>query len=234
MSIDTPHNTDQATIANNEGNQAREIDAQDLTQYLADHPDFLNNYLRDKPEVLADIDIPSTNRDTNIHSLAQKQTQVLRERKANSDSKLIEFVENAAENDFLFSQTRKFVLAVMRCASRQAVIELIHDQFTNEFDVAFTSAELIERPEQSPKLDFLDSSGKERFFSGAIRPQESNILFEHEQAESSVAMCRKLNDGKILFIAVGDQDPNFYYQGIGADFIEFLADSSAEMLNMLG
>jgi len=210
-----------------------ELSSERVQQYLLDNPSFLYGFLEAQPEVLAAIQLPKSQQIDAVSSLAQKQAQVLRSRKANSDAKLIEFVENVTENDRLFHQTRGFVLAIMRCTSSSALLETIREQFQNEFDVEFTCSELTNSTTANDKHSFLKASGKNQLFKGIIRCEESNVLFNHDKARSAVVLSRTLNSGKTLFIAVGNSHPDFYSQNIGIDFIEFLTDSAAEMLNTI-
>lgn len=203
------------------------------TLYLKENPDFLFEFLASNPDVLASINLSSKNSDASVSSLVQKQVDVLRERKANSDAKLIEFVSNASENDRLLSQTRSYVLAIMRSPSRKALLETIAEQFGDRFDVEFNSIELIGEQETNAKQEFLTSSGQLQLFSGMIRETESQTLFDQDQAQSALVIMRKLNDGKALLIAIGSENPNFYFPEIGTELIEFLTDCAAEMMNNL-
>ena len=210
-----------------------ESDQETHSLYLKENPEFLFEFLTSNPDVLASINLTSNNDEMSVSSLAQKQVNVLRERKANSDAKLIEFVSNVSDNDRLLSQTRNYVLAVMRSPSRKALLETIVEQFSDRFDVEFSSVELIDGDETGSRQEFLASSGQAQLFSGMIREAESQLLFDHEQAQSALLIARKLNDGKTLLIAIGSEDPNFYFPKIGTELIEFLTDCATEMMNNL-
>lgn len=208
-------------------------DSDDHALYLKENPDFLFEFLASNPDVLASINLSSRNPDASVSSLAQKQVDVLRARKANSDAKLIEFVSNVSENDRLISQTRNYVLAIMRSPSRNILLETIAEQFSDRFDVKFSTIELIDKGEADAKQEFLINSGQAQLFSGMVRETESQTLFAHDQAQSALVTARELNDGKTLLIAIGNEDPNFYFPEIGTELIEFLTDCAAEMMNNL-
>lgn len=209
------------------------LSVETVQEYLRENPSFLYGFLEAEPAVLAAIQLPKPQHIDSVSSLAQKQAEVLRSRKANSDSKLVEFVESAKENDLLFEQTRNFVLAIMRCESKQSLLKTIYEQFRQEFAVEFTCAEIISETAANQRLCFLKDSGKNNVFKGVIRSKESNLLFANDSAQSAVALSRTLHNGDILFIAVGNSQLDFYSQNIGMRFLAFLSDSSLEMLNRL-
>lgn len=210
-----------------------DLSAETVQGYLRENPSVLYGFLEAEPAVLAAIQLPKSQHIDAVSSLAQKQAEVLRSRKVNSDTKLVEFVETAKENDLLFEQTRNFVLAIMRCKSKNSLLKTVREQFQQEFAVEYTCAEITSKDAANGKLRFLEDSGKNNVFKGVVRSEESNVLFGNDNAQSAVALSRTLNNGEVFFIAVGNSQPNFYSQNIGMRFITFLSDSSLEMLNIL-
>lgn len=230
------NSTSMSSTAEEVQTNIKDLGPEEVGSFLDSNADYLASYLasrlEDNSEFLANIKLPQQNQGSTVSLLANRQIDVLRERKANSDAKLIEFVSNASENDRLLSQTHQYVVAIMRSDSRATLLDTISHQFTQYFDVEFCTAEIIAADNsENKKIDFLNKSGKDGLFCGSIRPQESQDLFFDEDAQSAVALSRKLNDDQHLFIAVGNSDADFYFSGIGTEFIDFLVDAAAEMLN---
>ena len=70
------------------------LQAQDIAQYLADHPDFFDQH----PELLAGMQLPHPQNGQAI-SLVERQSLMLRERIKSLEMRIAEMMRHGQEND---------------------------------------------------------------------------------------------------------------------------------------
>jgi len=222
--------TDDKTATEQQPEQA--LNDQQIKDFLLEHPQWLATFLEEESDFFAELPLGNVS-SSGATSFAQRQTQMLREKQAETHTRLNEYIANVSNNAELFEQSQSFILALLRCRSIETMVDSIHKHFKDTFKVEFTQACIIEDESDNIQINFLNKSGKDHFFSGALRESESQDNFSHDKAKSAVVLSQKLSNHQRLIIAVGSSDADYYFQGIGEDFIRFITQVCAEKLNHL-
>lgn len=217
-----------ATPADSSNTNAEPSEAM-VNAYLKKNPDFFERF----PETLGDIDLPELNEASALGKLNLRQLSVLREREGKSRQKLEEFLAIAGENEKLFEKTRHFVLALLDCESVDSILQESRELFEALFQVEHSVFKLISQENDSAEAFIVESGGSRHCFSGAIRENESEIIFAQPDILSCVALLRPLtkHSATKLLVAVGSRERDFYFQAIGTNFIEFLADVTQKSID---
>ena len=213
-----------------------------IAEYLEKHPDFFERNLA----VLAKLRLPHLRGGTTI-SLVERQVEVLRERQANSEERLQEFIRVARANDVLAEKIQRLSRRLLRANSLQATIAAIETSLREDFDAVNSRLVLpgldargIEGvpdrflravPAEEPALrsfDTLFNSGKPR--CGQVRDIQRDFLFGDEAATiGSVALVPLGEKGSLGLLAVGSGDVNRFHPGMSTEFLarmgELIADS---------
>lgn len=232
------------------GHTSPEISEADVKAYLKNHPDFF----RDNAALLGDLSLPHAS--GNTISLVEKQVAVLRERSIKTRRKLGELIDNAQENDTLFSKTQNLVLALLQLGNPEELLSTVEQAFVNQFEVEQCSIILlsdsnsIESVLESQRIKTL-ADGKSTLghilenngaFCGTLRDTESDFIFGAGELPGKTVSAavtlrplkenRIFNDG-VLLIAVGHSDGNHYNSDTGTIFIDYISDVVQIQLNRL-
>ncbi len=235
MQIDTPEkdcNTQESIDSNDVRSPDQQLSAASVKSYLKNNPDFFEKF----PEALGDLQLPDIHGNQRLGALNLKQLSVLRKREGQSREKLEELLDIASENEALFAKTREFTLELLECANTESILARASELFCSLFHVEHSVFKILDSDELSVEDFIVESGSSEACFCGAIREHESELIFERADIASCVALIRPLarNEGEKLLIAAGSHDIDFYYQSIGTDFINFLADYTQKAIDHRG
>jgi uncharacterized protein YigA (DUF484 family) len=213
------------------------VDDAQVRDYLTRHPEFFQRH----PDMLRTLHIPHATGEA--VSLVERQVSVLRERNVDLRHRLRELTDAAQENERLYFNTRKLVLALLEAGDLQALFSAFADGMRRDF--ATDHAALIvygdgpAHPEgrcrHAPREDvqariggLLRGSGPA---CGALRGEEFAYLFPGTAArEGSAAMVPLHHERELGLVAVGSADAGRYHARMGTLFLEHLADVIARLL----
>lgn len=223
------------------GLAAETIDEETIARYLQLNPDFFE---RHQP-ILARMRLPHA-RSASTISLVERQVEVLRERQADLEGKLAEFVRVARANDALSAKIQRFTRRLLCATTRQQMAEEIEASLREDFDAFHSTLILVdahargfEMPERflraampdDPNLksfDGLFASGKPR--CGQVRDSQRQFLFGADAGEiGSVALVPLGEHGSIGLLALGSHDRERFHPGMSTEFLarmgELIADA---------
>ncbi|MBV6418507.1 MAG: hypothetical protein CMLOHMNK_03381 [Steroidobacteraceae bacterium] len=218
------------------------IDEESIARYLQLNLDFFERH----QAILARLRLPHA-RSASTISLVERQVEVLRERQAELEGKLAEFVKVARANDALSAKIQRFTRRLLRADSRRRMAEEIEASLREDFD-AFHSTliltnghgagfeDLPERflravaPDDANLKSFegLFASGKPR--CGQVRDTQRQFLFGADAGEiGSVALVPLGEHGAIGLLALGSHDRERFHPGMSTEFLarmgELIADA---------
>src|SRR3954471_22961307 len=125
------------------GLPAGQTDEERIERYITLNPDFFE---RHQP-LLARMRLPHMRTGSTI-SLVERQVEVLREQKTDSDRRLAEFVAVARANDQLADRIHRFTRRLLRAPHAAAAIATLEASLREDFD-AFHSVLLLTAPRES-------------------------------------------------------------------------------------
>jgi uncharacterized protein YigA (DUF484 family) len=138
--------------------------AEDVAKYLAEHPEFFDNY----SELLASVHVPHPYGGHAI-PLSERQVLTLRERSRALEGKLRELVQFGEENDTISDQVHRISAALLRARDLDALLDTIQRNLREDFNVPGAAMRIWAAPGRRLRPEF-DPVGEEtRVFAESLR-----------------------------------------------------------------
>jgi uncharacterized protein len=222
------------------GISAAQTEEESVARYLSHNPDFFERH----HPLLARMRLPHARSGSTI-SLIERQVEVLREREAEAEQRLSEFVKVARANDAVAEKLHRFTRRLLRSASRAAAIGEIEASLREDFDAFNAVLVLIgpagELPAQRflktvhaddaslKSFDTLFSNGKPR--CGQARDSQREFLFGSDaQDMGSLALVPLGEKGSLGLLALGSADRDRFHPGMSTDFLARLGELVTDAL----
>ena len=125
------------------GLAAGQTDEERIERYLRLNPDFFERH----PPLLARMRLPHMRTGSTV-TLVERQVEVLREQKSQSDRRLSEFVSVARANDQLADKIHRFTRRLLRAPDAQSALTALEASLRQDFE-AFQSVLVLTAPPKS-------------------------------------------------------------------------------------
>ena len=202
---------------------------QDNPQFFEDHADFMSRML-----------IPHPHGGRTI-SITERQMLSLRDKNKQLDAKMNELLEYGEENDAISEKMHRLGVAMIAAASFQAVLHTLNFHLRDDFAIPQVALRLWDRPENLQELpEFADVSEELQTFAetlsqpycGPTAGFETSSWFgdasKHVRSQALVAM--RNGGGTIGMIALGSEDAQRFYAGMGTLYLERLGEMASAAL----
>ena len=218
------------------------LDEEAIARYLQMNPDFFERH----QAILGRMRLPHA-RSASTISLVERQVEVLRERQAELEGKLAEFVTVARANDALAGKIQRFTRRLLQAATRQEMAEAIEASLREDFDARHSTLiltnghargfDMPERflreatPDSADLKSFegLFTSGKPR--CGQVRDSQRQFLFGGDAGEiGSVALVPLGEHGAIGLLALGSHDRERFHPGMSTEFLARMGELIADVV----
>ena len=218
------------------------LDEEAIARYLQMNPDFFERH----QAILGRMRLPHA-RSASTISLVERQVEVLRERQAELEGKLAEFVNVARANDALAGKIQRFTRRLLQAATRQEMAEAIEASLREDFDARHSTLiltnghargfDMPERflreatPDSADLKSFegLFTSGKPR--CGQVRDSQRQFLFGGDAGEiGSVALVPLVEHGAIGLLALGSHDRERFHPGMSTEFLARMGELIADVV----
>ncbi len=213
---------------------AAELSDEQVREYLKLNGDFLQR----NPDMLDHLHISHAS--GSAVSLVEKQVSVLRERNIDMRHRLNALTANARDNDKLYEQTRKLVLALLDARDLDNVYSAFMDAMENDFKVDYASLILFGEPTSEGKCRIETSETAKieigallkgrKPVCGVLRKEELAYLFPDAGEVGSAALMPLANGEELGLVAVGSADANRYSSSMGTLFLTHIADVIVRLL----
>ncbi|EEB77173.1 conserved hypothetical protein [marine gamma proteobacterium HTCC2148] len=213
---------------------ATELSDEQVREYLKLNGDFLQR----NPDMLDHLHISHAS--GSAVSLVEKQVSVLRERNIDMRHRLNALTANARDNDKLYEQTRKLVLALLDARNLDSVYSAFMDAMEKDFKVDYASLILFGEPSSDGKCRVETSEAAKieigallkgrKPVCGVLRKEELAYLFPDAGEVGSAALMPLANGEELGLIAVGSADANRYGSSMGTLFLTHIADVIVRLL----
>ena len=219
--------------------QQYNLTSDQVVEYLKNNPDFFIN----QDELLAKLSIPHK-RGVAI-SLVERQLGILRENNCELQARLGKLVDIARDNERLFDNTRRLVLALIESRDLEQVTETLRDGLENDFGIQHYSLIMFNRepvdiPVRTENPDVANSvlgnllvnvNGGQKVVCGRLPEKELAFLFpEDHQDIGSVAVSPLVFPDSVGVLALGSPDENYFRSSMGSIFLAYLADVLCRVL----
>ena len=225
-----------------------QTDEERIERYLNLNPDFFE---RHQP-LLSRMRLPHMRTGSTV-SLVERQVEVLREQKSDSDKRLAEFVSVARANDQLADKIHRFTRRLLRASDARIALTSLEASLREDFDAfhsvlvltgSIPSLNSIEFEPFLRKLpaddanirsfEALLNTGKPR--CGQVRDSQRDFLFGPEAASIGSVALVPLNDskgenGSIGLLALGSAERERFHPGMSTDFLKRMGELITDALS---
>jgi uncharacterized protein YigA (DUF484 family) len=210
----------------------REPSELEVAAYLRRHPDFLTEF----PDLALVLKMPRQVGPTT--SLASYQLDVLRDKNRALHRRLQELVAIAERNEDLVTRVHGLTLALMRASSLEETLKRIVATLNEDFGtelvrlVLFRASPaeldgahwLIATEPYAPALaPFAEFRAQPDPLCGRLDPAKIDYLYGADAAR--VRSAALVTIGARGMLAVGSEDPNHFYPGMGTLFLKLIAEA---------
>jgi uncharacterized protein len=217
------------------------IQAQDVAQYLAAHPDFFDQH----PELLSGMLLPHPHNGQAI-SLVERQSLMLRERIKSLEARIAEMVRHGQENDAIADRLVAWARALLLESDAHALPATLVAQLKRVFEVPHAALRLWDlgpghselecaRPVSKDTIS-LANSMRVPFCGSNVGFEAASWLDESDGSVQSVAMLPlRVGAGPEAFglLVLGSADKDRFHATMGTAFLERIAELASAALARL-
>ena len=217
------------------------LQAQEIAQYLADHPDFFDQH----PELLSGMQLPHPHNGQAI-SLVERQSLMLRERIKALEMRVAEMVRHGQENDAIADKLVNWTRALLLETDASALPNTLLAELKRVFDVPYAGLRLwnaapavadheCARPVETDTIS-LANSMRVPFCGSNVGFEAASWLEESGAAVQSLAMLplRVGADPETFgLLVLGSADKDRFQITMGTAFLERIAELASAALARL-
>jgi uncharacterized protein len=205
-----------------------------IADYLRRHPDFFERHIG----LLPSLRLP--HRTGGAISLVERQVALLRQRNAQLERQLKDFVAVAKSNDALVEKIHQLGMRLMRTTDVALRLEQLETSLREDFSAE--RALLVLFAEHSPagaerkgfvKRIGLDDPAVRPFSSflragrprcGLLRDRQKSIFERDAESMCSAAFIPLGKESSLGFLVIGSRDPDHFHPGKRIDFLSRLGE----------
>ena len=208
----------------------------EVAQYLQGNPQFFEEHA----ELISHLVIPHPHGGRTI-SITERQMLSLRDKNKQLEGKMGELLQFGEENDTISEKMHRLGVAMIAAASFQSVLHTLNFHLRDDFAIPNVALRLWDRPEGAEELpEFAGVSDELQVFAetltqpycGSTSGYETSSWFggasKHVRSQALIAM--RNGGGTIGMIALGSEDPQRFYAGMGTLYLERLGEMASAAL----
>ena len=210
--------------------------SEEIAQYLQDNPQFFEEHA----DLISRMVIPHPHSGRTI-SITERQMLGLRDKNKLLEGKMSELLQFGEENDSISEKMHRLGVAMIAAASFQSVLHTLNFHLRDDFAIPHVALRLWDHPENSEELpEFADVSEELQEFAetlnqpycGSTSGFETSSWFgdasTHLRSQALIAM--RNGGGTIGMIALGSEEPQRFYTGMGTLYLERLGEMASAAL----
>lgn len=209
----------------------KDITEDDVARYLKSHSGF---FLK-RDDLLMELQLSHPS--GGAVSLLERQVSLLRERNMEMRSRLNNLLDNAHNNDLLFTKTKQLVLSLLEAQGLDAIVNTFTRSLLSDFSMDFVNLTLIGNPKLhrsvSSRMVPVDDAYRQipgllknnHATCGVLRPEELAFLFaDQSEHVGSAAVVPLSYSAPIGIIAIGSRDAQYFRSSMGTLFLTYIAE----------
>ena len=210
--------------------------SEEIAQYLQDHPQFFEEHA----ELMSHMVIPHPHGGRTI-SITERQMLSLRDKNKQLEVKMNELLQFGEENDSISEKMHRLGVAMIAAASFQSVLHTLNFHLRDDFSIPHVALRLWNRPDNADELpEFTEVSAELQAFAetlgqpycGSTSGFETSSWFgeasRHIRSQALIAL--RTGGGTIGMIALGSEDGQRFYAGMGTLYLERLGEMASAAL----
>ena len=210
--------------------------SEEIAQYLQDHPQFFEEHA----ELMSHMVIPHPHGGRTI-SITERQMLSLRDKNKQLEVKMNELLQFGEENDSISEKMHRLGVAMIAAASFQSVLHTLNFHLRDDFSIPHVALRLWNRPDNADELpEFTEVSAELQAFAetlgqpycGSTSGFETSSWFgdASKQVRSQALIAMRNGGGTIGMIALGSEDAQRFYAGMGTLYLERLGEMASAAL----
>ena len=210
--------------------------SEEVALYLQENPQFFEEHA----ELMSHFVIPHPHGGRTI-SITERQMLSLREKNKQLEGKMDELLQFGEENDTISEKMHRLSVAMIATASFQSVLHTLNFHLRDDFAIPHVALRLWKRPEGSDELpEFADVSQELQEFAetlgqpycGSTSGFETSSWFGEASryVRSQALIAMRNGGGTIGMIALGSEDAQRFYAGMGTLYLERLGEMASAAL----
>ena len=165
----------------------------------------------------------------------------LRDKNRQLEAKMGELLQFGEENDVISEKMHRLAVAVIAAATFQAVIHTVNFHLRDDFSIPHFALRLWDRPDDIAELPEFAEVGEELMsfaetltqpYCGSTSGFETSSWFGasslHIRSQALIAL--RTGGGTIGMIALGSEDAQRFYAGMGTVYLERLGEMASAAL----
>ncbi len=210
--------------------------AMGVARYLQENPHFFEEHA----ELLSQIVIPHPHGGRTI-SITERQMLNLRDKNRQLEGKMGELLQFGEENDVISEKVHRLAVAMISAATFQAVLHTLNFHLHDDFSIPHFALRLWERPDAIAELPEFAEVGEDlqafaetltQPYCGSTSGFETSSWFgevsSHIRSQALIAL--RTGGGTIGMIALGSEDGQRFYAGMGTLYLERLGEMASAAL----
>ncbi len=210
--------------------------SEEVALYLQNNPQFFEEYA----ELMSRMVIPHPHGGRTI-SITERQMLTLRDKNRQLESKMGELLQFGEENDVISEKMHRLGVAVIAAGTFQSVLHTLNFHLRDDFSIPHFALRLWNRPESAAELpEFAEVSEELQTFAetltepycGSTSGFETSSWFgeasPHVRSQALIAL--RNGGGTVGMIALGSEDPQRFYAGMGTLYLERLGEMASAAL----
>ena len=210
--------------------------SEEVAQYLQDNPQFFEDYA----DLMSRMVIPHPHGGRTI-SITERQMLSLRDKNRQLEAKMGELLQFGEENDVISEKMHRLGVAIIAAGTFQSVIHTLNFHLRDDFAIPHFALRLWDRPANTSELpEFAGVSEELQTFAETLNHPYcgSTAGFEtaswfgtaatHVRSQGLIAL--RNGGGTIGMIALGSEDPQRFYSGMGTLYLERLGEMASAAL----
>ncbi len=210
--------------------------ADEVAHYLQHNPQFFEHYA----ELISQIVIPHPHGGRTI-SITERQMLTLRDKNKQLEGKMGELLQFGEENDTISEKMHRLGVAMIAAGTFQSVLHTLNFHLRDDFAIPHVALRLWDRPAGADELpEFADVSEELQVFAetlgqpycGSTAGFETSSWFgeasTHVRSQALIAL--RNGGGTIGMIALGSEDAQRFYAGMGTLYLERLGEMASAAL----
>lgn len=210
--------------------------SEEVAQYLQDHPQFFEEHA----ELMSHMVIPHPHGGRTI-SITERQMLSLRDKNKQLEVKMNELLQFGEENDSISEKMHRLGVAMIAAASFQSVLHTLNFHLRDDFSIPHVALRLWNRPDSAEELpEFAEVSAELQAFAetlgqpycGSTSGFETSSWFGEASRliRSQALIAMRNGGGTIGMIALGSEDAQRFYAGMGTLYLERLGEMASAAL----
>ena len=210
--------------------------SEEIARYLQDHPQFFEEYA----DLISRMVIPHPHGGRTI-SITERQMLSLRDKNRQLEGKLAELIGFGEENDAISEKMHRLGVAIIAAGSFRSVVHTLNFHLRDDFAIPLFALCLWQWPAKIGELpEFVCvGEGLRTFAETLAQPYcGSTAGFEtaswfgdaaaHVRSQGLIALSN--GGGAIGMLALGSEDPQRFYSGMGTLYLARLGEMASAAL----